>query len=337
MNSLNQSPKQHEEGQDLKKGSKKIGLAILALSPLGLGMIWMVSRSDLPTRSEPLQSQAQLAQLQDAREKALLAGTTTSAAGLPVLLQQNSISRSALSVGTVSGSVTKDKANSPSSSLTTPPQPTLPSQANSTTPKGGAVPASSHAMVQPEGCFEITFKHKKVSSHSDGQACLQHQNLITLQHPKLGLLSALNPSSICVEVNGEVVKHKKVAGHTDQILIGPEAGPNATVTARGCIGKSQCSKKCVLKTDHFMSSLGMDESSDQTHKVGWNGSHQESQEDTALAKEVKDSHAMLSNASDSDAESVFNGWIADQYADLQCGKGGTYANQGIKLSQQSNH
>ncbi|MBI2712461.1 MAG: hypothetical protein HYX41_06360 [Bdellovibrio sp.] len=301
---------------------RKIILTALALSPFCLGMIWWASNTtrnsgaSLPLQVEPISATSPANA--DAPPKASESVSLTQ----PTLQQ------------------------TPPTSVASQPQvtpldqtPTPPITHNSTTPRGGAVPTSQPVQVavgQKEGCFEITFKHRAIASHSDGEACLKHSNLIILQNPKLNLVSAINPSSVCIEVNGEVVKFKKVPGHPEQFIIGPEAGPNATITARGCLGKSQCTKKCVLKTDHFMKSLGLEENPEQANaRKNWNGTSDDTQEDTALNKEVKESHALLNSSAETSGETLFSGWISDRYSDLNCEKGGSYANKGVHVSQRT--
>lgn len=214
--------------------------------------------------------------------------------------------------------------------------PSLPSagtgstQANASAQKSQATPLTKEAAapVIQQGCFEITFKHKKMSSHSDGEACLKHQNLITLKHPELNLATVINPESVCIEVNGEVVKHQLVSGHADQILIGPYAGPNATITARACTSKT-CQKKCIAKKDSFMSALGLGEGAmpeGESHVVGWNGSTQEGVEEAELAKEVKDVRHIVAGESLQGRNGIFDSWIAEKFRASSCSKGVDHEN-----------
>ena len=233
-------------------------------------------------------------------------------------------------------SVPADKATASSSS-------TIP---NSTNPSGlsksstSALPAQKIApnsianslpAALPEGCFRLAFKHQKLASHADGEACLRHRNLLTLEAPKNSISQKINPGSVCVEVNGEVVKHQTVPGHANQILIDATAGPNATITARFCTGKSSCQQACIFKPDRFMSALGMAEeetAKDGVHTVSWDGSQGGSQTETELETEVK----TFQEAGDS----LFTGWLVQEMTSLTCQKGGSHDSQAIRISQRAN-
>lgn len=201
----------------------------------------------------------------------------------------------------------KDKTALPNSipSLNTPLSKTTPEVMPSEAPKTVQRPIL-------EGCFSINYNHKKMNSHADGEACLKHKNLITIQIPNQPELEEkLNLKSVCILVNGSPVQHTSVQGRTNQFLIGPVAGLNSQVTARFCLGKTQCTEKCVVKRDTFMSALGLDEDSVES-KVGWDGSKESSKEDieleaevAALDKEKEQSDAKLNN--------TFTGWIANNY------------------------
>ncbi len=158
-----------------------------------------------------------------------------------------------------------------------------------------------------EGCFTVAFTHQKLSSHADGEACLKHNNLISLKAPltHLGATAGINPDSLCVLVNGSAVKHSKVKG--DEFMIGPLAGPNSVITARFCIGKTKCTEKCIIKQDNFMSALGVDES-DMNSAIGWDGSKEVSKEESELEKEAA---ALGKEKEQADQKNpVFSGWLA---------------------------
>lgn len=109
-----------------------------------------------------------------------------------------------------------------------------------------------------KGCFSRKFVHKKMSSHSDGEACTQHQNILSLQFPEE---ITLNKNSICVRVNGTPVHFKKLKGKTNSskehhLLIGAVAGPNSVITARYCLGSTSCPEDCKVPKDDFMDAIG---------------------------------------------------------------------------------
>jgi len=180
-----------------------------------------------------------------------------------------------------------------------------------------------------DGCFTITFTHKQMKSHADGEACLKHKNLLVLHHPDQALSSHLNPASVCIMVNGNAVNHTVVDGKSDQVMIGPEAGPNAMITARYCIGKSTCAEKCVVKRDEFMAALGVGEE-DPSKTEGWDGSKGASKEDTDAENEV----AALNSEVDGDeaAKKIFDGWIPQGHT-MACGSKGVSVAQVVSRTR----
>lgn len=102
--------------------------------------------------------------------------------------------------------------------------------------------------VPTQGCYTVTFHHKKTSGHSNEEACTQHKNLIRIPHP--------NPASICVRMNKVPVAFELVKGKTNELVVGAIAGPKAEITARYCVGHSTCAEDCKIPKDDFMDAIG---------------------------------------------------------------------------------
>jgi hypothetical protein len=109
------------------------------------------------------------------------------------------------------------------------------------------------ALPEENRCFVATFHHKDLSSHRDGEQCLQHKNWISLAD------RPINPKTICVKVNGTPVEFRFGDAEKSAILIGAVAGPSAEITVHYCVGKRTCPTKCEIPKDNFLSSLGGDE------------------------------------------------------------------------------
>lgn len=193
----------------------------------------------------------------------------------------------------------------------------------------------SKAEPLAQGCYSINFTHKKLSSHADGEACLRHNNVISLESAtQYGLSGKINPSSICILVNGSAVKFSKFSkGKKDlkaskslkdengnSFLFGPVAGPRAVVTARFCFGQTQCSEKCVIPRDEFMSALGADdgdETSGNGSTVGWDGSKEVTKEEAELEAETSSLKKEKEEA-ESGNKNFFD-WIPNGYS-AACGE-----------------
>ncbi|MEO5969947.1 MAG: hypothetical protein ABIQ95_08465 [Bdellovibrionia bacterium] len=161
-----------------------------------------------------------------------------------------------------------------------------------------------------DGCFSLTFAHKKLASHEDGEACLLHKNLIVLTHPDQSQKSKINSKSVCMRINGKAVKYSFVPGKTNQVILGAEAGPNAKITASYCVGKAKCSQSCVPEKDQFLSAIGADENTDQTQAVNWDGKKGKAEEDTEVENQMAALNKDL-NSDGGDNAQLFAGWILE--------------------------
>jgi hypothetical protein len=180
-------------------------------------------------------------------------------------------------------------------------------------------PSGTEAAAQPEtakklteNCFTVTYVHKKISSHSDGEACLRHKNLIVLNHPEQAENTKINTKSVCIRVNGAATKFAFVPNKSNQVIIGPEAGPHAKITARYCVGKSLCQEDCTIKKDEFMAALGADDS--DAAAVDWDGSKEVAKEDSELENEMAKLNGNAEKRGGSSRPEVFEGWISEAHA-----------------------
>ena len=88
-------------------------------------------------------------------------------------------------------------------------------RAPSAEPEKVVAKALSAPPALAEGCYSISFTHKKMASHADGEACLKHNNLISLKSAgQFGISGKINADSVCLLVNGAAVKYSKVTGKT---------------------------------------------------------------------------------------------------------------------------
>jgi hypothetical protein len=168
-----------------------------------------------------------------------------------------------------------------------------------------------------DGCFKLTFAHKKQASHDDGEVCLLHKNLIVLNHFDQAQKSKIDPQSICMRINDKAVKYSFVPGKPGQILLGPEAGPNAKITASYCVGKAKCSKSCTPEKDSFLSAIGADENNDPAQTVGWDGQKGKTKEDTEVETQMTALGQEINSESSGEHSQIFSGWILEKQT-AQC-------------------
>jgi hypothetical protein len=155
-------------------------------------------------------------------------------------------------------------------------------------------------------CFSLTFHHKQMRSHNDGEACTHHRNLITLQHKKF------NRKSLCVRVNGTPVDFKSIKGKPDQLVIGPVAGPKAKITARYCLDKEECKENCVVPKDEFMDAIGgMEEMGGDTSVAQWDAGDPNSKDEDVSAKIDKEFESYFAESSEL---SLFRDWVKESEA-----------------------
>ena len=200
---------------------------------------------------------------------------------------------------------------------TSPGTPALTVAPASGTATAAVAPAKPLPPPELAGCFVQTFTHEKLATHDDGEECLKHRNLIQLSQEGLHP-SKIAGASICVKVNGSPVKYTRVKGHGDLILIGAEAGPQAEISVRYCLGKALCPEDCTVKRDDFLAAIGGDTGADS---AGWDASSDGKNRDAEVEKEMA---ALSKEMGGSGVEGgVFKGWKQKDVKTAQaCGSNG---------------
>jgi hypothetical protein len=296
------------------KQIKILGLGILVvlaitfflINPLNLPMNWLTQRSSTSKDNSDHQKLAQNPPLQKESKE------SNDTKVLPVQPSEK-VSQGSLgtpSISPVPSNISETAApNLPAPSLTIP---TIPMGAIPTGPaisldldKTKKIPTSI-----ADGCFNLTFAHKKLSSHEDGEACLLHKNLIVLTHSDQSPKSKIDHKSVCIRINGKAVKYSFAPGKTNQIILGPEAGPNAKITASYCVGKAKCSQSCVPEKDQFLSAIGADEDNDHAQAVNWDGKKGKAEEDIEVENQMAALNQDL-NSEGGDSSQLFTGWVLE--------------------------
>lgn len=69
---------------------------------------------------------------------------------------------------------------------------------------------------------------------------------------------AVNPTSVCVRVNGVPVAHRTLGSKSAPtgVMIGAVAGPRAEVSVRYCTERETCTDGCKVPKDEFLSAIG---------------------------------------------------------------------------------
>ena len=132
------------------------------------------------------------------------------------------------------------------------------SQAHGGKSSGQDTTASSAAADAAAHCTTLTFKHKALASHMDGEACLHHKNLLTLGANR----GDVDPRGVCIRVNGTPVHFRSWARAANSFLIGPGAGPQAEVSVQYCGANASCKESCQVPKDEFLAAIGGEGSSE---------------------------------------------------------------------------
>lgn len=177
---------------------------------------------------------------------------------------------------------------------------------------GTNLPQVTQQAEEASGCYTVSFKHKKIDSHANGVACTKHKNLLSLGE---GL--AINPKSICLKVNGVPVKFNRNPSNANEIVFGSIAGPDSVVTARYCIGKSNCGEKCVVPKDDFLDAIGAgtDEFDDEMPVVQWdpNKDKKVAKKDEKVDSELKSLKTEMAKGSVSiERQNFFKDWLGNK-------------------------
>lgn len=195
----------------------------------------------------------------------------------------------------------------------------------------------SNADALASGCFNVVFKHKQLSGHDNLDACGNHRNSFKIS------AASLNKKSVCVRVDGTPVKFDLVQDKSKKdyiVTIANLAGPASKISARYCLGVSQCPSSqddCTVPKDEFLDAIGGEDAAPAGQKISKNQKpakavkhakwdNGDNQADAEVSDEIegeieKELHA------DQDLK-VFDGWLVDSEAKAcetklgQVGQGG---------------
>ena len=192
-------------------------------------------------------------------------------------------------------------------------------QSHDSTSQQVIAPGAPHlTSIAPEPtCFKYSFTHRRLSAHSDAEACSHHQNLIRLKHTNI------NPKSLCVRVNDVPVAFQKVKGKSNEFIVPPVAGPRAKITAQYCLGKEKCSQDCKVKKDDFMAAIGADtlEVGKKGRKpaavVQWDPNDQTSDHDVSAEVEAEVNRELAGFGGST--LTLFKDWISSEPEAPTCG------------------
>ncbi|MDR3607397.1 MAG: hypothetical protein P4M08_08455 [Oligoflexia bacterium] len=139
------------------------------------------------------------------------------------------------------------------------------------------ITTQTKTQAEPDACYTVSYKHKKLATHPSEDECSHHKNLVQLpRHVK-------DLASVCVRVNGKPVRHEMLEGASDAVVIGPVAGPSDLITAHFCVGTAKCKEACdypkkeIVMKDSFLDAIGgskgadeaVDDSLDEAHGGNW--------------------------------------------------------------------
>jgi hypothetical protein len=169
------------------------------------------------------------------------------------------------------------------------------------------------APSSPEGCFTLSYHHKKTSGHNTEESCMAHKNVVKMKYP--------HASAVCVRVNKTPVAFERSKDKPDQLIIGAVAGPQAEITVRYCLGKAKCAEDCTIPKDDFMNSIGGVAQNDKEDSAGqWEANEKADGAPQArpnVSAHLKgDLRKELENLDQPEeaAQTVFQDWIAGNEA-----------------------
>ena len=177
-----------------------------------------------------------------------------------------------------------------------------PAVGSTTAVKDSAAPAEAKPV---NDCKTLTFHHKNIPSHANGEACTHHKNILTIKD------SEINSKSVCVRVDGKPVHYTWAKKKTEQLLLGPVAGPEAKITVTYCRHHGKCNEDCTVPKDSFMSALGAEEDLDADSgkaAAHWDaGEGKDSDVSDKIDADVKKELARLDE--NGNPNETFDGWI----------------------------
>ncbi len=171
-------------------------------------------------------------------------------------------------------------------------------------------------------CYRAVFKHKVLESHSDGEVCGHHKNLIHLPHEHVAMNSA------CVRVDSTPVKFES---REQDLVLDPVAGPDSVVSITYCVGeackavsKAQCqpvAKANFKKKDEFMDAIGADGGGQELGNWEGKGGNGESDKklNAALDPAIRREIAHLDDPKPKALKDagLFAGWVKEEEEELK--------------------
>ena len=138
-------------------------------------------------------------------------------------------------------------------------------------------------------CFSFEYRPTEEVAHRELEEFLDLSSAFPLHH------SGVNPSSLCVKVNGRGVEFKiKKSQQQQEVLIGPEIGPDSLIRVSYCIGKTQCKEACPPPKKRLMDDLLNEAQADELQD-SWGQASQD-----ANTRELRNRAHELSTLSDED-------------------------------------
>lgn len=171
--------------------------------------------------------------------------------------------------------------------------------------------------VLKESCYTLEFRHKPITSHMDGEACLHHENLLELVGENI------NAKTLCVRVNGTPVRHTLFKGKPQTVTIAAVAGPRAVITASYCTGQVQCDVECKVPKDEFMSALGLgggDTAPETNSASNWNAKGKakgQTADESKLEKEIQEVQKLMAGTGPG-GKNIFKDWTRSKPNEVAC-------------------
>jgi hypothetical protein len=217
---------------------KILPLSIVVVGIALLSLVWMKKKHEQVVAQKAPESAAPAPVGHEARSADRATGVATTPSA-PVVISGASSNSTAPTAGSAPSSDAKSAAPS------------------SAAPKVDAALAPVAKLEAPR-CYRANYKHKLIESHTDGEVCGHHKNLIRLSTEHGAMTTA------CVRVDRTPVKFEAKA---EGLVLEPVAGPDSEISVTYCVGeackalKDKCvpvAKANVKKKDEFMEAIGGD-------------------------------------------------------------------------------
>lgn len=170
-------------------------------------------------------------------------------------------------------------------------------------------------------CFQVTYISKDVEDRIKNDNFAFQKNLLTLPE------APINPSSVCVRVDGKPVRFETQKGKPAELVIAPLKDIKSVVTASYCLNDSKCNESCkapaevatkaAVAKDEFLDAIGGDESGDSKELGKWDSGKDANEHnaklEAALDPEIKRELANLDEEESKPKKAprkleLFSGW-----------------------------